>query len=152
LLAIDSRGRRWPRRPPRRAQMSSVCTMLNDGSYRQIIDRLVESCLRGQGQMGARRARAGLWNRNADSADGSLADQWRMNQLLLSLSSEQRDVLGEMLTQQFVGGVHETLVVLHETGIPPLDEGYEGDPFHDFVGRLGGWEWPSEGQGAGRSS
>jgi len=118
--------------------------MPNDGSYRHIIDRLVDSCLRGQGQIGARRARAGIWNRNADSAGGRLADQWRMNQLILSLSSEQRDVLAEMLAQQFVGGVHEALVVLHECGIPPLDEGYEGDPFHDFVGRLGGWEWPSE--------
>jgi len=125
--------------------------MLDDGSYRQIIDRLVDSCLRGQGQMGARRARAGVWNRNADSADGSLGDQWRMNQLLLSLSSEQRDVLAEMLAQQFVGGVHETLVVLHECGIPPLDGGYEGGPFQDFAGRLGGWEWPSEGHDVDRN-
>jgi len=125
-------------------QDSNVGAMLEGGAYLQIIDRLVDSCLRGQGQIGPRRAREGIWNRNADSPEGGLADQWRMNELLLSLSSEQRDVLAEMLAQQFVAGVHETLVVFHEHGVPPFDDGCEGDPFHDFVARLDGWEWPPE--------
>jgi hypothetical protein len=47
-----------------------------------------------------------------------------------------------MLAGAFFGGVHETLVVLHEAGIRPFDDGYEGTPYHDFVGRLDGWEWP----------
>jgi hypothetical protein len=47
-----------------------------------------------------------------------------------------------MLYDAFCGGVHETLVVLHEEGVPPFDGGYEGTPFHDFTGRLQGWPWP----------
>ena len=49
-----------------------------------------------------------------------------------------------MLEQAFVGGVHETLVVLHEAEVSPFDQGYEGTPFHDFVGRLDDWPWPEE--------
>jgi len=47
-----------------------------------------------------------------------------------------------MLAEQFEAGVYEALVVLHEVQVPPFDEGYEETPFHDFVGRLGGWPWP----------
>jgi hypothetical protein len=47
-----------------------------------------------------------------------------------------------MLEDEFVSGVHESLVVLHEESVPPFDGGYEGTPFHDFVGRLGDWDWP----------
>lgn len=42
----------------------------------------------------------------------------------------------------FVAGVHTALVALHESAIPPFEEGYEGTPFHDFIGRLNGWTWP----------
>ena len=52
-----------------------------------------------------------------------------------------------MLAKEFVSGVHETLVVLHELGVPPFDTGYEGTPFHDFVGRLTDWEWPDPDKG-----
>jgi len=112
--------------------------------YRRVIDRLVQACQEGQGQIGARRARAGVWNRNAGSADGPLADQWQMNQLLLCLTTDQREVLAKMLAQEFVSGVHDTLVVLYEEQVAPLDDGYEGDPYHDFVGRLDGWTWPAQ--------
>lgn len=47
-----------------------------------------------------------------------------------------------MLEQAFVSGVHESLVVIHEEAIEPFDKGYEGTPFHDFVGRLDDWQWP----------
>jgi hypothetical protein len=48
-----------------------------------------------------------------------------------------------LLEQSFVSGVHEALVILHGEAVPPFEEGYEGTPFHDFVGRLQGWSWPS---------
>ena len=35
--------------------------------YREMIDELVHVCRHGQGQIGARRVRAGLWNANARS-------------------------------------------------------------------------------------
>jgi hypothetical protein len=66
-----------------------------------------------------------------------------VNNLLARLDDVERETLAQMLDQQFVSGVHETLVVLHETETPPFDEAYEGTPFHDFIGRLNGWTWPS---------
>jgi hypothetical protein len=110
--------------------------------YRQAIDRLVDSCRDGQGQIGARRARAGLWNRNA--TETFIPEQHRLNLFLAGLSADDREVLAELLAHEFVSGVHETLVVLHELQIPPFDDGYEGDPFHDFVGRLDDWPWPEQ--------
>ena len=109
---------------------------------RRVIDRLVAECEEGQGQVAAMRARAGMWNRNA--SPDAMPDQWRMNQLLSSLAPDQRQVLADMLSEQFASGVHEALVVLHEEGVAPLDDGYEGDPFSDFAGRMIGWDWPTE--------
>ena len=42
----------------------------------------------------------------------------------------------------YVAGVHDALRVLHDEHVPPFEDGYEGTPFHDFIGRLNGWEWP----------
>ena len=47
------------------------------------------------------------------------------------------------VSDAFVGGVHETLAVLHEEQIAPFEDGYEGTQFHDFVGRLDNWRWPT---------
>jgi hypothetical protein len=117
-------------------------------AYRQVIDRLVASCREGQGQIGAQRTRAGLWNADADTLPDSLRDQReeqrRYNALLRSMSAADREVMAAMLREQFVSGVHETLVVLHEAQLEPFDDGYEGTPFHDFVGRLNDWPWPPD--------
>jgi hypothetical protein len=113
-------------------------------TYKRVIDRLVHSCLEGQGQIGARRARAGLWNANADDAELSrLDDQRAMNELLRALTPGHLEVLAQMLAQEFQSGVHETLVVLHEEQLPPFEDGMEGTPFQDFVGRLADWDWPA---------
>ncbi|WP_088284679.1 DUF6547 family protein [Kineosporia sp. A_224] len=111
--------------------------------YRDVIDRLVKSCLEGQGQISADRARRGVWNPNALGLGDGMEDQAAMNDLLARLAPEDRELLASILSEQFVHGVHETLVVLHEEQVPPFDEGYEGSPFHDFVGRLDGWPWPT---------
>lgn len=66
-----------------------------------------------------------------------------MNDLLRRMSQPDREVIAAMLEGAFVSGVHETLVVLHEKEIPPFDDGYEGTPFHDFIGRMQGWGWPA---------
>ena len=114
-------------------------------TYRNLIDRLVHDCREGQGQVGPSRARAALWNQNATPND--LPDQHAVNVLLARLSKEDREVIARILEGAFVGGVHAALVALHEAEIPPFDSGYEGTPFHDFMGRLSGdWEWPKSGR------
>lgn len=42
----------------------------------------------------------------------------------------------------FAAGVHTVLVALHEAAMPPFDDGYEGTPFLEFMGRLQGLPWP----------
>lgn len=109
--------------------------------YRQAIDRLVAECLDGQGQIGPKRARRGLWNENARS--DYMPDQYQINEFLNELSESQRETLAGMLEKQFSGGVFETLKVLEDLNIEPFLDGYEGSPYHDFIGRLTDWEWPS---------
>jgi hypothetical protein len=110
--------------------------------YRDIIDRLVRSCREGQGQIGPRRVLAGVWNASANTTPDEMPEQVAMNLLLARLDPSDREIIAAMLRDAFVGGVHETLVVLHKTGVQPFDDGYVGTPFHDFVGRLNDWDWP----------
>ena len=112
-----------------------------DKAYRDLIDALVHSCRDGQGQIGPRRVRAGLWNANADIVDDG-GQQAQINELLSRMPLADREVLAGMLGEAFVSGVHETLVVCHEAGVEPFTDGVEGAPFLDFTGRLDGWEWP----------
>jgi hypothetical protein len=111
-----------------------------DNVYRRLIDLLVEECRTGQGQIGVRRSRTGIWNASATSE--KMPDQHDMNVLLQRLSPQDRETLARMLEQQFVSGVHAALVILHGESIRPFDRAYEGTPFHDFVRRLADWEWP----------
>jgi hypothetical protein len=113
--------------------------------YRKLIDEMVRACREGQGQIGAQRARRGLWNPNAQSDQGLMADQHAMNVLLSKLSASDRTVVATMLEQEFRNGIHESLRILHEAGIKPFNQAEEGTPFHDFVGRQTGWEWPTAG-------
>ena len=103
---------------------------------------MVRVCHDGQGQIGARNVRTGLWNENATL--DYLPDQHRINALLFRLTESERESLAEMLAQAFEGGVFETLKALELFEIAPFVGGYEGSPFHDFVGRLDGWEWPEQ--------
>jgi hypothetical protein len=111
-------------------------------TYRDVIDELVSMCRSGQGQIGSNRARAGVWNRNATAR--SLPEQHRYNLLLAKLSQADREVVAEMLAESVVTGVFETLKALETFGIAPFEEGYEGSPFNDFIGRLQDWEWPEQ--------
>ena len=111
-------------------------------TYRLVIDRLVRECREGQGRLASDRALKGLWNPHAQGP--GRRDQREVNDLLAGLTEQQRQVMARVLAQEFVSGVHQSLVVLHELEVAPFEEGYEGTPFHDFVGRLDGWPWPSE--------
>lgn len=110
--------------------------------YRDFIDHMVDVCQNGQGAIGPTRARLGVWNANATPA--FLADQHKINQLLSTLDSDQRQVVAEMLAHAFQGGVFESLKALEEFKIEPFVEGYEASPYHDFIGRIDPtqWEWP----------
>lgn len=67
-----------------------------------------------------------------------------MNAVLERLADEDRGIVARMLELSYEGGVHDTLRVLHEHEVPTFDDGYEGTPFHDFMGRLkSDWEWPT---------
>lgn len=106
----------------------------DDTRYRAIIDHLVGSSRAGQGQIAVRRALSGAWPPAGHA----------MNRVLKRLPKRDREVLARALAEQFTSGVHETLAVLHEHQVAPLDRAYEGTPFHDFVGRLADWSWPSD--------
>lgn len=110
--------------------------------YRDFIDRLVNVCHEGQGQIGARRVRAGLWNANATPEVH--ADQHQINALLGRMSKADREVLAAMLSGEVELGVFEALKALEEFGVAPFETGYEGSAFNDFVGRLHGWAWPEK--------
>ena len=47
--------------------------------YRELIDALVRACREGQGQIGRRRVRHGVWNSNATTTADELTDRHGMN-------------------------------------------------------------------------
>lgn len=106
-----------------------------------MIDSLVEMCQSGQGQIGARRAKDGIWNRNATS--DFIPHQFEINQLLARMPAADREILARMLAHEVELGVFETLKVLEEYAVEPFQDGYEGSPFDDFIGRLSDWKWPT---------
>lgn len=110
--------------------------------YREVIDALVEACHKGQGQIGANRALKGVWNENA-TAD-NIQDQHEINLFLERISEHDRKTLAGMLTHAFEHGVFESLKVLEKFAISPFDDGYEGSPQNDFIGRLDDWSWPRQ--------
>ena len=109
-------------------------------AYRAVIDELVQVCKHGQGQIGSRRVRAGVWNANA--TPDFIPDQHAINLLLKRLSAEDREIIAGMLAHAVETGMFETLKALEEFEIEPFKDGYEGSPYNDFIGRLADWSWP----------
>jgi hypothetical protein len=108
--------------------------------YKNVIDHLVDVCRDGQGQIGARRVRGAIWNENATAE--FLRDQHEINLLLARMPAGDRDILAQLLAKEVELGVFETLKALEQFEVKPFENGYEGGPHNDFVGRLDGWEWP----------
>jgi hypothetical protein len=104
--------------------------------YRDIIDELVDMCHNGQGNIGAKRAVEGIWNENAKP--DFIEDQYKINLLLAKLNREDRKTLAELLSHEVQVGVFETLKVLEQYRIALLEDGYEGSPYNDYVGRVEG--------------
>lgn len=112
-------------------------------AYKDMIDELVNMIRNGQGQIGSNRARNGIWNSNA-KRDGLMDDQYEYNELLKRLPQKDRSILAKMLEKQVETGVFETLKLLEEKEIKPFDEGFEGSPYEDFIGRMSDWGWPKD--------
>ena len=110
--------------------------------YRAVIDRLVDACQNGAGQIGARRVREGIWHPNATTEQ--LPDQHEINLLLSRMSVTDRESLARLLVGEFEHGVFETLKVLEGSEVAPFENGYEGSAYDDFIGRLNSWGWPKE--------
>jgi len=110
--------------------------------YRDVIDGIVHACKHGQGRIGPERVLAGVWNKNA--TEDFIPEQYEINLLLARLSSDDRRIIARMLEDAFSGGVFESLKVLEQFEVEPFVDGYEGSPYHDFLGRLhdSDWEWP----------
>ena len=141
-LAQEAAGlkrRSEERAHPERTRMTEV---RKPRAYREMIDALVAVCREGQGMIGADRARAGVWNRNASA--NVVPEQHEYNLFLARLTRADREVLARMLVHEVETGVFETLKVLEQFEVAPFEDGYEGSPFHDFIGRLADWEWPEE--------
>jgi hypothetical protein len=73
-----------------------------------------------------------------------MPDQHRFNELLGRLPQEDRDVIAEMLSQEYVSGAFGALCALNDFEIVPFEEGYEGAAYNDFLGRMDDWPWPKE--------
>lgn len=102
--------------------------------YRSIIDDLVDECLRGQGTVLPSWVMRGDWPQEPE-----------FNALLDRLTETERSLVARMLDDAYRGAVHMVLRVLGDAQVPPFDQSYEGEPYQDFVGRLGeDWEWPAE--------
>jgi Family of unknown function (DUF6547) len=106
--------------------------------YKDVIDHLVDVSRNGQGQIGARRVRAAIWNENATAE--FLHDQLEINLLLGRMPVIA--TFSPLLAKEVELGVFETLKALEQFEVKPFESGYEGSPHNDFVGRLDGWEWP----------
>ena len=109
--------------------------------YRQIIDAMVVSCA-DAGQVSAHRIRAGVWNSNAEESPDAAPEQHAMNDLLAHLDEREREVLAALFVEEYSSGIFNALHVLHAARLAPFDEGYDGEPSADFLGRMDGWDWP----------
>ena len=110
--------------------------------YRQMIDAMAVTCVTGEGQVSAERVRVGVWNANAHEIEDVDPTQQAMNDLIAGLTVDQRTTLAAIVADEFSSGIYHALQVLHAARLTPFEEGYDGTPGDDFLGRLEGWDWP----------
>ena len=108
--------------------------------YKNFIDGLVER----------KNIVTALWVKGDDFP--KIADNKAKNDLLATLTPEQKDVLAEMLQDEHIAGIHDTLAYINEMmdleGLELHQDGksYPNDYFeslhYDFISRCDGDEWP----------
>ncbi len=120
-------------------------------AYKAMIDQLVEQTTPGVNERRLRES--GVYSGSAEDAAA--------NDLVTSLSGQQRDVLAEMLRQERVSAIHDVLaaftwwLLCREVGLTfrgkPMPFQLSEMGLHgDYIGRLDGWEWPSDDESANR--
>ena len=62
--------------------------------------------------------------------------------LIAHLDEREREVLAALFVEEYSSGIFNALHVLHAARLAPFDEGYDGEPSDDFLGRMDGWDWP----------
>jgi hypothetical protein len=112
--------------------------------YKQIIDQLVER----SPSLGARLvAEQGIYSK-APALQHT-------NELVRSLTPEQRALLAEMLNHERQGAIHDVLAALtwwidcRSVGLTyegqPMPVQLSGEGLHgDYIGRLDRWKWPQD--------
>lgn len=111
--------------------------------YKSLIDEMVQMLKSGQGKIPSQKVKSGVWNENATK--DFLEDQHEINQLLEKLSVTDREIIAKLLDDAVETGVFECLKILEDKNINPFEEGFEGSPYEDFIGRIkSDWEWPSK--------
>ena len=108
--------------------------------YKAFIDGLVER----KDSMTALQVKAGGFPKTEDNK--------AKNELLAALTPEQKGVLAEMLQDEHIAGIHDTLAYINEMmdldGLELYQDGesYPNDYFeslhYDFISRCDGDEWP----------
>ena len=112
--------------------------------YKNLIDELVKmsrSCA------DARTVKKG-------SVPGIDAEKRGINDVLIKLDENERDILSKFIIEAYHAGIYDTLeqfewlrscknmVITVEGEALPLGK-YEGIP-NDYIGRRSGWEWPDK--------
>ncbi len=108
--------------------------------YRNFIDGLTGIT----DSIAAGRFRRGQWHPEPP------ADQVKYNQLLAGLSSEQRELIAELLVEERSSAIHDALTFIQDNEIKLSDsegESFSESPYgtdlsYDYVCRLKGDPWP----------
>lgn len=109
-------------------------------SYKRFIDGLVEISESTSSQ----RVLRGFWHPEPPP------DQRVFNDLVTSLSEEQKRALAQILQEERTGGIHDALCFIQdqEYVISDRESSFQGSPFdtelyYDYAARLSGEPWPS---------
>jgi hypothetical protein len=114
-------------------------------AYKQIIDQLVSETSQGVREKAVVR----------ETAFPELSDDRVFNPFIKSLSTEQRQMLAQMLHAERVAAIHDVLAVLtwwvlaRGVGLTfrgePMPVELSGAGLHgDYIGRLDDWQWPKD--------
>ena len=117
-------------------------------AYQALIDELVDETSHGVSEALVKE----------DCIYSKAIGQGPANSLVKSLSAEQRKILAGMLHEERTGAIHDVLAVLtwwfecRDVAMTfhgqPMTSDFSGMGLHgDYIGRLGGWQWPKTKSG-----